>query len=195
VPVEHQEKTIVLASASPRRKALLKQLGRSFRVVAPDVNEEASPGKDAAGIALELATRKAEKVAEQYRDGLVLGADTVVEVQGRILGKPRDKAHAATILRELSGTRHAVITGLCLIDAGSGRRLTAAETTWVTMRTLSPKDIADYVASGESDGKAGAYAIQESGDRYIEKVEGSFTNVVGLPMERVAEMLAELETP
>ena len=187
-------KTIILASTSPRREALMNELKRPFRVVRPQVDETVGQGLSASEAAKELAARKAEQVAGRCTEGIVLAADTLVEVNGEVLGKPRDAGDAAKILTKLSGTRHAVITGVCMIDVVSRRKLIDSETTWVTMRRLSAEEIGKYVASGEAEGKAGAYAIQESGDRYVERVEGSLSNVVGLPMEKVKEMLDELES-
>jgi septum formation protein len=184
---------LVLASASPRRRELLAELGRPFRVLTPDVDETTPPGATPAQAAQDVAIRKARSVAVREGKSLILAADTVVSLDGVIIGKPRDRADAVAILSRLSGSRHAVITGVCLLDAASGRCLADSVTTWVTMRRMSRREIAAYVDSGEADGKAGAYAIQETADRYVERVEGSFSNVVGLPMERLREMLAEME--
>jgi septum formation protein len=122
----------------------------------------------------------------------VLGADTIVVVNGEILGKPTDRADAERMLRALSGTRHRVITGVALLEPDGRRRITS-DVTCVTLRGMSEREIADYLDSGEWIGKAGAYAIQETADRFVQKVEGSWSNVVGLPMETVGQLLAELD--
>ena len=182
-----------LASSSPRRRELLKRLGRRFRVVAPHADESVPPGAPPARAAEICAARKAESVAAQLGEGLVLGADTVVAAGEEIIGKPRDRAHAIEILERLTRGPHVVITAICLLDARTGRRRIASERTRVTMRPMTRAEIEAYVDSGEAMGKAGAYAIQETGDRFVERVEGSYSNVVGLPLELLARLLDEFE--
>lgn len=184
---------LILASASPRRRDLLRQLGRPFRVIEPNVDETVEADLPPVGMAEALAVRKAESVAAGLTQGTVLGADTLVAVDREIIGKPRDRAHAIAILERLTARPHVVVTGLCLLDARTGRRRVSSDQTRVTMRHMSRSEIEAYVDSGEAMGKAGAYAIQETGDRFIERVEGSFSNVVGLPLELLARMLAEFE--
>ena len=185
---------LILASSSPRRRQLLTQAGFEFKVVAPPISEPdetfsvLSPRQQAEA----LAYFKCRAVADRHRRACVLAADTVVELNGRILGKPAGRTEAGEMLRSLSGTRHAVITGVALLGPGAGR-LIASETTYVTMRRMTEEEIEDYVASGEWSDKAGAYAIQETADRFVEKIEGSFTNVVGLPIELVERMIVELD--
>ena len=179
---------IVLASASPRRAELLARMGVAFEIVPAHVDESSPPGADPAAEAVRLAEAKAAEVAARVPPGIVIGADTLCALEGEILGKPRDRAHAREMLRRLSGTRHHVITGLCVIDSTTGRRAAEAVATAVTMRPMTDEQIRDYVASGEADGKAGAYAIQETADRYVARIEGSFDNVVGLPTERLREI-------
>lgn len=180
---------LVLASSSPRRKQLLREAGLSFEAADPPVAEpvhlgmEVSPARRAEA----LAYFKARAVADRSEDALVLGADTVVSVDGQLLGKPADADDARRMLRMLSNTRQAVITGVALL--GAGRRCIASETTFVTMRQISDSELEDYIASGEWEGKAGAYAIQETADRFVTELEGSFSNVVGLPMELVEQLL------
>ena len=184
-------KGLVLASASPRRKALLEEVGYRFAVVAPPLAEPDLPkGLAASRRAEALAYFKARAVLEAGLEGPVLGADTVVAVAGRVIGKPADEAEARTMLRMLSGTRHEVITGIALLWA-SGRRLIGHETTFVTMREISAAEVDEYIASREWVGKAGAYAIQETADRFVVRVEGSFSNVVGLPLELLRRLLGE----
>jgi septum formation protein len=185
-------KRLLLASASPRRRDLLAQLGYPFQVATPDVEEQLDVDCSPAELAQRLACLKAECVARRFPDAVVLGADTLVAMGRDVVGKPADRRDAIRILGRLSGSRHCVITGVCVLDASSGRKLVAAEETWVTMRRMSAAEIKAYVDSGEALGKAGAYAIQETGDRYVEKVEGSFSNVVGLPLELISPMLKSL---
>lgn len=144
-------------------------------------------------VAETLAERKAQAVARQRAEGLVLGADTIVTDGTRIYGKPRDRDHAIETLSRLSSRPHWVITGVCLVDARTGRARTASDRTRVTMRAMTREEIEAYVDSGEAMGKAGAYAIQETGDRFVTQVDGSLSNVVGLPMELLTRMLEEFD--
>jgi septum formation protein len=184
-----KDRPLVLASSSPRRRQLLEEAGLEHEVVAPPLAEPVHLGKGLwpARRTEALAYFKARAVSDARPEDLVLGADTVVAVGGRVLGKPADADDARRILRMLSGTRQAVITGVALL--GPGRRGIASETTYVTMRSMSEEELEAYIASGEWKGKAGAYAIQETADRFVTKLEGSFSNVVGLPMELVGRML------
>jgi len=179
----------VLASASPRRQELLSARGVPFVADAPDVDEHVPEGVEPRDAAVGLARRKARAVAPRHPAGTpILAADTlVVAADGRVLGKPADAADAARMLRSLSGTTQRVITGVCVLHPG-GEIVDAVETR-VTMREMGADEIAAYVASGEPFGKAGGYAIQETGDRFVVAVDGSRSNVVGLPVERVVEML------
>lgn len=169
-------------------------MGLDFEVRAPDLEEPdlADAGLPPAEVARELARLKARRVADSLSAGWVLGADTVVVLGERVIGKPADEPEAIAILSTLRNTRHSVITGVCFIDAGTGRELVDHDETFIKMANMSDQEIRDYVRSGESMGKAGAYAIQETADRYVEEVTGSFSNVVGLPTELIAKMLAEL---
>ncbi|MCE5325759.1 MAG: Maf family protein [Planctomycetaceae bacterium] len=183
---------LILASSSPRRKSLLAECGIAFTAVEPPLDEPSTlPAEMTASQAAEaLAYYKARSVSQWHRDSLVLGADTVVAAaDGRILGKPAGRDDARAMLETLSGSRHSVITGVALLGPPRGR-LIASETTFVTMRPMSESEIVAYLDSGEWQGKAGAYAIQETADRFITRVEGSFSNVVGLPMELLQRMLA-----
>ena len=137
------------------------------------------------------ASAKARSAAGNVSEGIVLAADTVVEARGGVLGKPRSTAEAEEMLRKLSGTRHAVVTGVCLLRPPSGVEKLASERTELFMRELSGDELRNYVRSGEWRGKAGGYAIQESGDAFLRVLRGSKTNVVGLPMELVSRMLEE----
>lgn len=188
---------IVLASASPGRRELLAQMGHAFETVPANVDETVRDGADPGREAERLAVAKASEVAARTPPAIVIGADTLVELGGEIIGKPRDRAHAVEMLRRLSGTTHRVITGICVVDNRHGEATaeTAVVSTAISMRPISDEQIRAYVESGEADGKSGAYAIQETADRYVLKVEGSFTNVVGLPTERLGEMLRGLGLP
>jgi len=174
---------IILASASPRRRRLLEEAGIPFEVRPADV-VELTRG-DPAAVAAENARRKADAVPGDR----VLGADTVVAVDGDLLGKPKDAADARAMLVRLSGTTHRVITAVALRVAGRTRVRTVE--TRVTMRALADEEIDAYVASGAGMGKAGGYAIQEGADRFVERLEGPYDNVVGLPIDAVRALLAE----
>lgn len=184
---------LVLASSSPRRRQLLLDAGLAPRVVDPPVPE---PGRLPQGLtpcqqAEALAFFKAKAVRDTVDEPFVLGADTIVVLGQQILGKPADQAEARRMLAGLSGSRHQVITGVALLGR-DGARLIASEVTYVTMRGMTPEELDAYIASGEWIGKAGAYAIQETADRFVDSVEGSFSNVVGLPLELVRRMIREL---
>ena len=197
---------LVLASASPRRRDLLAQAGYAFEVLPADIPEDLRPGETPIGYVLRLAREKAEAVAASQdfaalrnrsaEPTLILGADTtVVAPNGEILAKPEDDADAARMLRLLSGATHRVITGVALLAPTTNDTITevAAEVTWVTMLTPSDNELADYIATGESQGKAGAYAIQGRAARWIPRVHGCYFNVMGLPLALVATMLEGVE--
>jgi septum formation protein len=190
--------TLVLASASPRRQELLRNAGIAFTVHPADIDESPRDGESPVDCAQRLAREKALAVFRSRPQDCILGADTIVVVDEKILGKPRDAADAACMLRLLSGRTHEVITGVCLVGpAGElsteNRELrTAAETTRVTMCELSDGDIGDYIATGEPMDKAGAYAIQGRASRWIPRIEGDYSNVVGLPVALVYRMLRDL---
>jgi len=190
---------IVLASASPRRQELLRNAGIAFVVQAADIDETPLAGESARDCAKRLAREKALAVWRMRSQDVVLGADTVVVVDGMILGKPGGAEDAARMLRMLSGRVHEVITGICVVKAvGSGQWAvasqseTTSETTLVTMNELSDAEIRDYVATGEPMDKAGAYAIQGMASRWIPRIEGDYSNVVGLPVALVWRMLTNL---
>jgi septum formation protein len=189
---------IVLASASPRRQELLRNAGIPFTVQPADIDESPRAGESPRDCAQRLAWEKALTVFQSQPQNCVLGADTIVVVDDTILGKPRNADDAARMLRMLSGRTHAVITGVCLAGpVASGQwsvastTKTASETTLVTFCELSDDEIRDYVASGEPMDKAGAYAIQGIASRWIQRIEGDYSNVVGLPVALVYGMLRE----
>ena len=183
--------TLILASASPRRKELLSGWGYDFQILEPALDEEAIRASSPTRLVEVLAEAKAQAVVGKAKRGVVLAADTVVALKERVFGKPRDPAHAMEILQALSGKAHAVITGVCVLEASSGSARTAHAVSRLKMKKLTKREIAEYVRSGESMGKAGAYAIQETGDRWVTLTGGSRTNVIGLPEELVRPMLAE----
>jgi septum formation protein len=180
---------LVLASASPRRQELLRNAGIAFEVQPSHIPEDPLPAEAAKDCAERLAREKALAVARQRPHDVVLGADTVVVADGQLLGKPSDVADAARMLRRLSGREHQVITGVCLV--GDGKPSVASETTLVRVSEIADKEIADYVASGEPMDKAGAYAIQGIASRWIPRIEGDYSNVVGLPVALVYRMLRQ----
>jgi len=182
---------LVLASASPRRQELLGNAGISFAVQPADVDETPLAGESPRECAERLAREKALAVAQLRPHDVVLGADTIVVVDEAILGKPRDVDDAVRMLRLLSGRVHCVITGVCLVGPGTVKARTASETTLVTMSDFSDEEIRAYVATGEPMDKAGAYAIQGRASRWIPRIEGDYSNVVGLPVALVYRMLRE----
>jgi septum formation protein len=190
---------LILASASPRRQELLRNAGIPFSVFPANIPEAPLKGEGPRDCAERLAREKAMAVSRQHPADVVLGADTIVVVDGEILGKPRDEADAVRMLRLLSGRTHQVITGVCLVGPlrtenqklKTGFEDTRSETTLVTMTTLTEEDIRSYVAAGEPMDKAGAYAIQGMASRWIPRIEGDYFNVVGLPVALVYRMLQE----
>ncbi len=178
---------LLLASASPRRAQLLRNAGIAFAAQATRVPERRRRGEPPGKFALRLAREKAHAILARRPRRVVLGADTIVVIGSRVLGKPRDGRDARRMLRLLSGHTHQVSTAVCL--AGPGFEDTRSETTRVTMRKLSEQEIRDYVASGEPMDKAGAYAIQGLASRFVSRIEGCYFNVVGLPVPLVYRML------
>lgn len=182
---------IILASQSPRRQALLAGLGLDFEILPAPEEIEPQVGDDPVRHAVQSASSKARSVAETIDNGLVIGADTIVVKGGMILGKPANQEKAAEMLGMLSGCTHTVITGLCVLDAQSGRSLTAAECTEVRFLELSSETIQRYVATGEPMDKAGAYGIQGMGALLVEGIQGCYYNVVGLPLVRLSLLLKD----
>lgn len=186
---------LVLASASPRRRQLLAVLGRPFEVAAADVDERPRPGEAPDAYGLRLALDKARAVAASLAGAsvTVLGADTVVVADGCILGKPADAADAHRMLALLRGRRHEVLTAVAAVDAADGRALADLAITGVWLRAFNAAEAADYVAGGDPLDKAGAYAIQHAGFRPVERLEGSETNVIGLPLALARRLIGRLE--
>ena len=184
---------LILASASPRRAELLASAGFDFEVAPADVDESAHPSEDPARYVLRVATAKAHRVMEGQApstgsgQAVILAADTVVVAGGRMMGKPADDREAESMLRQLSGAVHDVLTAVVLLD--NGRASSEVVTTRVHFVPLSDADIRWYIATHEPDGKAGAYAIQGRAARFIDWIEGSWSNVVGLPIASVTRLL------
>jgi septum formation protein len=180
---------LLLASTSPQRRAILTQLGIPFDVVAPRYDEHDPAEADATELVCRHARGKAESVAGEADGRLVLGVDTTVVLGGRIYAKPANAADAERMLEELSGRTHAVVSGLCLI--APGWEVVEAAATLVTFRALTPRDLAGYVVSGEWEGRAGGYAIQGLGGALVDRIEGDYLNIVGLPGALLVRLLAE----
>jgi len=178
----------VLASASPRRRELLGQICREFRILPSAIDETPPPGPPA-DVVVALALAKARAVADGVPDAVVLGADTLVVVAGEILGKPRAAAEAVGMLRRLRNQRHEVVTGVAVVRARARGERTAVVRTQVTMRDYSDAEIEAYVRTGEPLDAAGAYAVQAGGGRLVAAVEGCYTNVVGLPLATTQALL------
>ncbi|HVS86545.1 MAG TPA: nucleoside triphosphate pyrophosphatase [Gaiellaceae bacterium] len=180
---------LLLASTSPQRRAILEQLGIPFEVVAPRYEEHDPPDADPVGLVRAHAQGKARSVAAGAGEQPVLGVDTTVVLDGGVYAKPDGPAGAERMLEQLSGRTHHVVSGLCLVTPGW--EVVETETTAVTFRTLTPRDLAAYVACGEWEGRAGGYAIQGRGAALVERVEGDYLNVVGLPAALLVRLLAE----
>src|SRR5256714_4188362 len=180
---------LLLASTSPQRKAILEQLHIPFDVIPPRYEEEWPEVADAVEIVRDHACAKARSVADEAGDRPVLGVDTEVVLQGLIFGKPADATEAEQMLEELSGKTHVVMSGLCLLTPGW--EVVEHEGTRVTFRELTPRDLAAYVATGEWEGRAGAYAIQRRGAALVCAIDGDYLNVVGLPAALLIRLLAE----
>lgn len=181
---------VILASASPRRRALLEQMGLRFAIVPSDADETLRPGLTPQNAAGELARRKAAVVAEKYPQALVIAADTLVAVDGALLGKPQDARDAADMLRRLSSREHEVVTGLCV--AWQGRQHMACESTAVRFDALREEEIDRYIRTGEPLDKAGAYGIQGRAGVFVSDIRGCYYNVMGLPLARLKALLMEV---
>jgi septum formation protein len=182
-------KRTILASASPRRKELLEQIGLRFEVEPSDFDEEITPSSEPHETAKKLSLGKAKAAARKHREALIIAADTFVVLGDRILGKPHTNAQAREMLRALNGQVHSVITGFTILDTESGRVLSRSVETRVHMRKMTLKDIDSYVRSKEPLDKAGGYAIQGRGAVLVDSIEGDYSNVVGLPLSALAESL------
>jgi septum formation protein len=183
---------VILGSGSPRRREILRAAGVPFEVIVPDIPEAQRPGEPPREMAERLAREKALAVASKTGappERLVLAADTIVVLGGRVLGKPADAEHAVAMLRELTGRRHVVITGIAVARSGSDYLESDAVESTVEMHPADEDELRRYVATGEPLDKAGGYALQGEGRRFVSKVEGSETNVIGLPLEETLALL------
>lgn len=185
------EYELILASSSPRRRDFLNKMGVAFTIIKPDVDESVLVGEEPYEYVTRMAHEKAEVVSELYPEQVVLAADTVVVVQGEILGKPTDREDAKRILRLLSGRTHEVLTAVSVMCEKAQKIRELMVSTRVTFSPLDEELIDTYVSSGECDDKSGAYAVQGVGSMFIEKVEGSVSSVVGLPICQVRQILSE----
>ena len=183
---------LILASSSPRRRELLQQLGLDFRIHSPNVDESVLPNEQADQYVLRLAQSKASAVLLQYSEACVIAADTTLTIDGMIIGKPESKQHAFEIWSLLSGRKHEVLTGVCVANAHKQHQIVVC--TSVEFQKLSFSDMEDYWATGEPLGKAGGYAIQGIAARYIPRIEGSYSNVVGLPLYETMQLFQAVNT-
>ena len=186
------ELPLVLASSSPRRRSILEGLDLEFEIDFPGTEENIGPGETPEDLVVRLAALKAADVARRHPEGTVLGADTIVTIDGVILGKPSDPADAVRMLRTISGRWHEVLTGLAVVRCSDGETVRGFERTRVLVRELTGSEIDGYVAGGEPLDKAGSYGIQECGAALVSRVDGCFYNVVGLPVVRLSLLLKEL---
>ncbi len=187
-------RNIVLASSSPRRKDLLRQIKLPFEIIPSEIDENISELTGTpAQKAEQLAYQKAKDVSNRVKSGLVLGADTIVVIDDEILGKPKDSEDAFQMLKKLSGKEHEVITGICLIDIDKNIELIQHETTIVQFTELDDEKIRAYIKSGEAFDKAGSYAVQGVGAVFVKGIKGCYSNVVGLPLTRLSDMLEKLQ--
>ncbi len=186
-------KKLILASTSPRRRNMLAKSGFEFEIHEPEINENRLQrrlkGYKPYKIATLLAYEKAKSILPKFKRGLVIGADTIVVLGKEIIGKPKSLSHANHILRKLSGSTHSVITAIAIIDAETGKTIVSYDTSFVTFRKLTSKQINDYINANHILDKAGAYAIQEGADPFIKKIKGSYYNVVGFPIEKFKKIL------
>ncbi len=183
---------IILASASPRRRQLLAEAGYKFDVVVSQIDESVFPTENIAPVeyAKQLALAKANDVADKYPDSIIIGPDTVVDFEGKIIGKPRDARHAEEITRMLFSKPHKVITGLALVCKSRNLKIVEAETTVVYPKKLTDAQIAGHIKSGIWRDKAGAYSIRENADPFVDHIDGSMTNIMGMPMELLKKLLS-----
>ena len=182
-----------MASASPRRKELLEQIGVRFEVEPTEYDEETTFSSEPREMARELSLGKARAAARKHRKALIIAADTLVVLGGRVFGKPHTNAQAREMLRALNGRTHSVVTGFTILDTESGKVLSRSVETEVHIRKLTPKEIDSYVRTKEPLDKAGGYAIQGWGVVLVDRIEGDYSNVVGLPLSALAESLREFD--
>ncbi|MFE5320155.1 Maf family protein [Paenibacillus sp. NPDC056579] len=190
------QKKLILASSSPRRQELIASLRLPFEIKVSDVSEDTEPGLSPAEVVEQLSSRKAAAVCEMYKeqqrnDGIVIGSDTIVVLNGEILGKPKDKADAFRMLNGLQGREHYVYSGVACIDLSTGKQIVSHQVTLVYMKPLTKTQIERYIDTGEPMDKAGSYGIQGLGATIVERIEGDYFNVVGLPVSLLSDLLQQ----
>ena len=183
---------VILASESPRRKELLNGTLDSFTIKPANIDESMLANEEPASHTVRLATAKAKKVSLGYENAIIIGADTIVVINNEVPGKPSDETEAKTMLNKLSGKTHRVITSYCILNTSTKEVVTDTVESMVTIKELTDNEIADYIATGEPMDKAGSYAVQGIGKKLVEGVEGSYTNVIGLPMESLESKLESI---
>jgi septum formation protein len=187
------KKALILASASPRRRRLLEQVGFTFSVIPSDIEEDDVIPNDPPANVQAIALCKAKSVAETLDTGIVIAADTQILLDDEVLGKPKDEADAIRMLSGLSGKIHQAITGVALMDLDTGSEETWVEITRVKFRKLPEEEITDYIKTGEPMGKAGAYGIQGRAAAFVERIEGCYFNIVGLPLAKLVEKIRKIQ--
>jgi len=183
---------LILASSSPRRAEILTKAKVRFEIKMPHNYKEENIFSDPITHVLELSKRKAQSVTDEVADGIILGADTIVVLDGETLGKPKDKDDALFFLKKLSGRMHRVYTGITLINKSTGKMISGYDLTKVKFHQLDEQNILSYIATGEPMDKAGAYGIQGMGSFLVDHIEGSLDNVIGLPTEKLQKMLSQI---
>ncbi|NQV12273.1 septum formation inhibitor Maf [Candidatus Uhrbacteria bacterium] len=186
-------KNLILGSTSPRRKALLELINLPFEVMASEYEEDMTLDMPPAELVQFLSKGKADSIAKNVKDGIVITADTIVALNGKVMGKPKSDEEAKQMLQELSGNTHEVMTGLTLIDAQSGRSLSRANISKVTFKDIPEHEIDAYIASGNTRNRAGAYGIQDLGSLFISGIEGDYYGIMGMPLYELMEMLKEFD--
>ncbi|KKR21095.1 MAG: Septum formation protein Maf [Parcubacteria group bacterium GW2011_GWE2_39_37] len=189
--INNPERKIILASGSPRRKQLLEQIGLQFEVRPSEYEEDMSLMTDPFALVKFLALKKAEDVARHYEDAIIIAADTFVIYDGKFLGKPKDKEEAKKMLETLSGQFNTIVTGFAVIDCKTGQVINEFDQAKVKMIELTGQEIDQYIATGQPLDKAGAYGVQGMGALIIERVEGDYNNILGLPLARLYSVLKE----
>ncbi|MEO0072676.1 MAG: Maf family protein [candidate division WOR-3 bacterium] len=187
-----RKRRIILASSSPRRRKLLSMLGIKFFVIAPDVSEEHYKSLSPKTLALKLAEKKVQAVASKIKTGIVIGVDTLVIIDNKVLGKPNSRQEAREMLNLLNNNTHQVISGLVVLVLPEKKLIKTTELTKVTFRKLSSREIKDYLNTQEPYDKAGAYGIQGQGGRFVKQIDGCYYNVVGLPLTKLIRILKKL---
>jgi septum formation protein len=185
-------KKLILASSSPRRKQLLEQIGLDFEIDASNIDEVVDPKLTPIEQVELFSLEKAQAIAPKYKNAIILAADTMVTINGEVLGKPKDKQHAIEMLNKINGTKHMIATGFTLIDTDMGKTITRSTTLSLWFRKMSQEEIAWLIDRDKPFDKAGAYAIQESASMFIERFEGDYFGAVGLPLYAVAQELKQL---